>query len=143
MRHKVKHTIVIAKRVGSQQSFRRYLFVGVSTVLTDYVLLALFRIVLDKNLFIAVTLSYWISIAYNFSLNRWWSFEAAEGLVRKQLILYLCLLVFNYLITLLIVKTLYYFGISEFIAKLGALCLTVPWTYFAYKKIVFLKENEL
>lgn len=137
MHSKVKKSVATGVRIVRAQSFRRYLFVGVSTVVLDYVLLALLRMVFSSGLVFAVTAAYWTSIAYNFLLNRHWSFEASEGLVPRQMVLYGTLLLFNYLVTLGVVWWLESLGLSEYIAKLFALGLTISWTYVAYKKIVF------
>ncbi len=137
MHKRFEKLITLARRALKSQSFRRYLFVGFSTVAIDYILLALLRNVFSSSLVYAVSIAYWTSIAYNFLLNRHWSFGATEGLVPKQIFLYGMLLVFNYLITLLVVWGLESFGMSEYIAKLFALGLTITWTYVLYKKIVF------
>ncbi len=61
-------------------------------------------------------------------------------MVPRQLFLYACLLVFNYFITVGIVWGLESAGLSEYIAKLIALGITVTWTYLFYKKIVFINK---
>lgn len=137
MREKIKQARVLGKRAAYSKSFRRYLFVGVSTVVIDYIVLFILRNVLPIRLVYAVSIAYWTSIAYNFTLNRYWSFEASSGMVPKQLVLYGCLLLFNYLVTLGVVSGLESMGLSEYIAKLLALSITISWTYIFYKKIVF------
>ncbi len=127
----------LGKRAVNSKSFRRYLFVGFSTVAIDYIVLFILRSVFSSGLVYAVSVAYWTSIAYNFTLNRYWSFEASSGMVPRQLFLYGCLLLFNYLITLGVVSGLESMGLSEYIAKMFALGLTITWTYIFYKKIVF------
>lgn len=140
MREHIKTAHELGKRAVKSKSFKRYLFVGVSTVAIDYLLLFIFRSVFSSGLVYAVSVAYWISIAYNFTLNRYWSFEASKGMIPKQMLLYGCLLLFNYLVTLGVVWGLESMGLSEYIAKLLALGLTITWTYLFYKKIVFVSQ---
>lgn len=137
MREKLKQAHALGKRAVYSRSFRRYIFVGVSTVAIDYFVLFILRNMLSVKLVYAVSVAYWTSIAYNFILNRYWSFEASSGMVPKQIFLYGCLLLFNYIVTLGVVWGLEPIGISEYIAKLFALGLTIAWTYIFYKKVVF------
>ena len=140
----MKKHIVTLKNKGietvRERSFQRYLFVGVSTVCIDIALLALLREKFKGGLLSAVSIAYWASIIYNFVLNRLWTFEAKAGMIPKQILQYGVLLFINYLVTLAIVSSIEALGISEYIGKIIALGITVSWTYFIYKKIVF-KEN--
>ena len=133
----MRNAHALGRRAVSSRSFKRYLFVGFSTVAIDYTILFILRKVFSGNLVVSVSVAYWTSIIYNFTLNRLWSFEASGGMIPKQAALYGGLLVFNYLVTLGIVSGLESMGLSEFIAKIIALCITVPWTYVFYKKVVF------
>ncbi len=140
MREHIKTAHGLGKRAVKSKSFKRYLIIGFSTVAIDFLILFILRNILSIRLVFAVTIAYWTSIAYNFSLNRYWSFEASSGMVPKQMFLYGCLLLFNYSITLGIVWSLESMGFSEYIAKMFALGLTITWTYVLYKKIVFNTE---
>ena len=120
-----------------ERSFRRYLVVGISTVCIDVALLALLREKFKGGLLSAVSIAYWASILYNFTLNRIWSFEAQKGMIPKQMFQYGVLLFVNYLVTVLLVTCLESLGMSEYLGKIVALGITVSWTYFIYKKIVF------
>ena len=137
MREKLRQVHALGKRAAYSKSFRRYIFVGISTVAIDYLMLLILRKFLSSSLVLSVSIAYWTSIVYNFTLNRLWSFEASKGMVPRQILLYGCLLLFNYLITITIVAGLESLGMSEYIAKLFALVLTISWTYILYKKIVF------
>ncbi len=132
----------LGKRAMKSKSFKRYILVGLSTVAIDYLVLFTLRKVFATNLVYAVSVAYWTSIAYNFTVNRYWSFEASSGMVPKQMFLYGCLLLFNYCVTLVVVWNLESLGLSEYIAKLFALCLTIIWTYIFYKKIVFATKSN-
>lgn len=58
-------------------------------------------------------------------------------MIPKQMIQYGVLLFVNYLVTVLLVTCLESLGMSEYLGKIVALGITVSWTYFIYKKIVF------
>jgi len=140
MREKLIKIHTLGRRAVSSKSFRRYIFVGISTVALDFLLLILLRSKFSSGLLSAVSIAYWISIAYNFSINRYWSFEASEGMVPRQLFLYGLLLIFNYSVTLGVIWGIESVGISEYIAKLVALSFTITWTYIFYKKIIFITK---
>ncbi len=137
MKKRIEHLSKKSVELVKEQSFQRYLFVGVSTVFIDVALLALLRERFKGGLLSAVSLAYWSSIVYNFFLNRHWTFEAQKGMVPKQIAQYGILLFCNYIVTLLIVSGVESMGISEYIGKMLALGVTISWTYFIYKKIVF------
>ncbi len=140
MREHIKKAHALGKRAMYSKSFRRYVFVGASTVAIDYFVLVILRRGFSGGLVYSISAAYWTSIVYNFTLNRYWSFEAAKGMIPKQLFFYGCLLLFNYLVTLGVVWGLESLGLSEYIAKLFALALTITWTYVFYKKIVFVTK---
>ena len=140
MKQHIKKGYHFAKKTAMEKSFRRYLFVGFSTVAIDYILLFLLSSHLGKGILSAVSIAYWTSIIYNFTVNKYWTFEDQESLSGIQLAKYICLLIFNYLVTLGIVAGLQSAGISEYLAKLVALGVTITWTYFIYKKLVFGSE---
>lgn len=122
-----------------RHSFVRYVFVGGSTFAIDLGLLVLCHETLDLPIEIATTISYWTSIAYNFSLNRWWTFDAAEAKnIREHALLYGTLIGFNYLFNLAfisIMSEVIHYGI----AKVLATAIAVSWTYLAYKHVIFKK----
>lgn len=91
----------------------------------------------DINLQIATTLSYWTAITYNFTLNRQWTFSAADKAnLSKHIMLYLLLLGFNYLFTLVFVSIGSYY-INFALAKVLAVGIQISWTYYIYKTKIF------
>ena len=133
----MRELIASAIKLLKEKSFRRYLFVGFSTVFIDLFILVLLREHFGGGIFSAVSIAYWLSIAYNFFMNRHWSFEAGHGVAPKQMTQYGILLGFNYLTTLAIVSSIESAGVSEYIGKVIALCVTISWTYVIYKKVIF------
>ena len=63
--------------------------------------------------------------------------KLANKIIPKQMFQYGVLLFVNYLVTVLLVTCLESLGMSEYLGKIVALGITVSWTYFIYKKIVF------
>ena len=117
----------------------RYILVGGTTFIIDFSLLFFFKTRVHTSLALATSVGYWVSIIYNFTLNRWWSFSANEvhSLYRHALT-YGILLAFNYTFTLIFVSTvshLVYFGV----AKILAVLIQTSWTYFIYKNYIFIK----
>ncbi len=136
----MQRLINLSTRLVKSLSFRRYLIIGVSTVILDYLILFILRAKKSEGLTPSVTAAYWLSIAYNYSLNKAWSF-GAKSLTARQNIMYLSLLGINYLITLSAIHGLQSLGVSEYIGKMAALAITIPWTYYAYKHRIFKAIN--
>ena len=117
----------------------RYTLVGGTTFIIDFGLLLFFKTRIHTSLAVATSVGYWISIMYNFTLNRWWSFSATEvHSLSRHALTYGILLAFNYLFTLIfvsIVSHLVYFGV----AKILAVLIQTSWTYFIYKNYIFTK----
>jgi putative flippase GtrA len=121
-------------------SFMRYLFVGTTTVAIDFVLLVLLHGKLGINISIATSIAYWVSIAYNFILNRFWTFSVSEkDDLHKHIMFYLVLLGFNYLFTVVFVTFVSKY-IDYTIAKVLAITFQITWTYPVYKKVIFVHK---
>lgn len=92
---------------------------------------------LGLNLAGSTSVAYWISMAYNFMLNRYWTFDAREkeSLVR-HITTYFILLIFNYLFTVAFVSIV---GeqINYMVAKALAVAIQMIWTFYVYKKYIF------
>ena len=120
-----------------RHSFVRYVFVGGSTFIIDLGLLVVLHEHLNLPLAVATTISYWTAIAYNFTLNRSWTFSATDKKnLSKHLIFYLALLGFNYLFTVIFVSVASH-HINYALAKVIAVAIQIPWTYYLYKTKVF------
>ena len=119
----------------------RYILVGGTTFTLDISLLVFFKTKIHLSLAISTSIGYWVSVIYNFTLNRWWSFSATEvHSLRRHATTYGILLAFNYLFTLAfisIVSHVVYFGI----AKAMAVIIQTSWTYFIYKNYIFAKRE--
>ncbi len=122
--------------------FIRYLLVGGTTFVLDFSLLVLLHGILNINLVVATSIAYWTSIVYNFTLNRNWTFSAAEKKsLHRHAILYAILLGLNYLFTVVFVSVVsHYFNYG--VAKILAVIIQASWTFPIYKYIIFVKKEH-
>lgn len=119
------------------QRLFHYIGVGVGTVFIDMSILFLLHEVFNMWLWLSLTLAYWTSISFNFFFNRTYTFNhrAYDGL-KKHSVLYILLLGFNYLFTLVFVTMLSHI-IYFAIAKLIAIAVQTLWTFLIYKRFIF------
>jgi putative flippase GtrA len=120
-----------------QRRFVRYIVVGGLTFAIDFSLLVILHITFGINLLVAATISYWSSIAFNFLINRAWTFSITETSVGKHVVFYLTLLAVNYTFSILFIAMGTRLGVNFAIAKIIATGFQTIWTYIAYKKYVF------
>lgn len=120
-----------------RHSLVRYVITGGTTFMLDILLLVLLHGYLNVNLVIATSVAYWTAIAFNFFVNRQWTFGATDTHIVKHLTAYLTLLGANYLFTVAFVGIASALGMHYTIAKVLAVILQTSWTYLAYKKIIF------
>jgi putative flippase GtrA len=117
--------------------FVRYLFVGGTTFILDEGLLITFHGVLNIWLPLALFMSYLIAFVYNFSLNRWWAFSAAEtSTIKKHIKPYAILFVFNLVFSIVFVSLASHY-INYAVAKAISVAVQTTWTFFAYRKYIF------
>lgn len=122
--------------------FVRYLIVGGTTFAIDFGLLVILHGHLKLNLGASTSVAYWISIAYNFVLNRYWTFDAREKeSLARHITVYCVLLIFNYLFTVTFVSIV---GahINYIIAKIMAVAIQMSWTYLIYKNMIFISKDS-
>lgn len=125
-----------------RQNFVRYVFVGGSTFLIDFLLLVFLHEYVNVALPIAASISYWVAIIYNFMLNRFWTFSAKDKAnLSKHLTLYLALLGFNYLFTIVFIAIGTHY-IHYAVAKIMAIGISVSWTYLIYKNVIFKRNSQ-
>jgi putative flippase GtrA len=118
--------------------FVRYLFVGSTTFILDFGILYLLHGVIGLNLAGSTSVAYWVSILYNFILNRHWTFDAREKeSLKRHITTYFMLLVFNYLFAVTFVSIV---GehVNYILAKALAVGISMLWTYYIYKRYIFI-----
>lgn len=117
--------------------FVRYIIVGGTTFLIDFGLLFLLHGQLELNLAASTSVAYWVSILYNFVLNRYWTFDAGERKsLARHVTTYFILLIINYLFAVIFV-TFVGIIINYIIAKAIAVVIQMSWTYPIYKRYIF------
>ena len=122
----------------TERRFVRYLLVGGSTFAIDFVLFSVLHSIFNWDVLLSNTISYWSSIAFNFSVNYKWTFGGSEpAAFKRQLVLYLCLLLFNFGFSSVFLSVTISLGLNPQIAKIIATGLQMTWTYIAYKIVVF------
>ena len=123
-----------------QHHFVRYLLVGGTTFFLDFGILYILHGVLDLNLAASASVAYWVSIAYNFTLNRYWTFDAHErDDLLRHITTYFALLIVNYLFTVGFVAIVG-LHINYMLAKALSVAITMIWTYPAYKRLIFVSK---
>jgi putative flippase GtrA len=120
--------------------FVRYLFVGGSTFVLDFGMLILLHGKLGFGIAASTSVAYWLSIIYNFILNRYWTFDAREKeSLQRHITAYFVLLVVNYFFAVTFVS----FAsdhINYIYAKAIAVLIQMLWTYPVYNKIIFVNH---
>jgi putative flippase GtrA len=117
--------------------FLRYVVVGLSGFLIDISTLYALSKIYNINPTIAVVFNQMIVLAYNFTLNRLWTFGGG-GTPQKQLVRYLILMFCNYFLSVIL---MYIFneiwGIDEILVRIGSIALMVLWNFALYKTWVY------
>jgi putative flippase GtrA len=130
----IQHTRVL---LSEKPPLIRYLIVGGSTFVMDLGLLVLLHGAVKLDLAVATTLAYWVSLTYNFLLNRHWVFNAQQvQSLRKHALLYGCLLTANYLATVVAITILTRYVPYE-VAKSIIVVVSISWMYPIQRQYIF------
>ena len=122
--------------------FVRYLVVGGTTFIIDFGILYTMHSKLNVSIAIATSVAYWVSIFYNFVLNRYWTFDSREKeSLKRHIVIYLVLLSVNYLFVVIFVSVLSH-HIYYIEAKAIAVIIQMIWTYPVYKKLIFVTQPK-
>lgn len=122
-------------------SAARYLFIGGLSFLVDFGILALLHSVFGVPVWLATAIAFLASFAFNYSLQRAFSFSsgASHG---RTLAKYVALLAFNTVATVLIVAALDASVLGWGGGKVASTLATTVWNYFAYRYWVFADATE-
>jgi putative flippase GtrA len=119
--------------------FIRYLFVGGTTFILNESVLILLHGVLKLVLPFAVFMAYLVSFVYNFSLNRKWSFTAAEkNTLKKHIKPYTILFFFNLGYSIVFVSIVSHF-MNYALATALSVATQTTWTFYVFKTYIFVK----
>ena len=117
----------------------RWAAVGITTTAIDYILFITLFGPIDSvfiaNLFAAV-----VATSFNYLTHHRWTFKSNQQHSRSS-VKYLMNLIFWWLISSSIIKTLVEAGVDPRVAKLVPFVFIVPVNYFVLNKIVFKKKS--
>ncbi|MGN6246237.1 MAG: GtrA family protein [Motilibacteraceae bacterium] len=119
----------------------RYLLVGGSSFAVDLGVLTVCFALLHWPLWIATSVAFWTSVAYNFVLQRSFSFKA-RGSVVGGLWRYLAVLGVNTLATTLVVEAFQRAGAGYVIGKTVSTFLITCWNFILYRRWVFARGGD-
>ena len=117
----------------------RWAAVGITTTAIDYIFFITLFGPIDSvfiaNLFAAV-----VATSFNYLTHHRWTFKSNQNHSRSG-VKYLLNLIFWWLISSSIIKTLVEAGVDPRVAKLVPFIFIVPVNYFVLNKIVFKKKS--
>jgi putative flippase GtrA len=117
----------------------RWAAVGITTTSIDYILfVTLFGPI--NSVFIANLIAAVVATSFNYLTHHRWTFKSNQQHSRSG-VKYLLNLIFWWLISSSIIKTLVEAGVDPRVAKLVPFVFIVPINYFVLNKLVFKKKS--
>lgn len=117
--------------------FSRYIATGIFSAAIELTLLFVLKDIAGLSVIVANSIALATVFWFNFLMNRFWSFKSKSNL-KKQLIMYLFLFVFNLgasdLIMYLLTERL---PLQYLIAKVIAIGAVVSWNFVLYSKVIY------
>lgn len=121
----------------SLHQFIRYSAVGISSFLLEFAIFYFLAQVIGLWFILAHILVYSFIFAFNFMLNRIWSFRSKVNL-KRQILKYAMLFFFNLLASSAVLFLLSDAGgLDPLISKIIVMCAIVPWNFIMYKKVIY------
>lgn len=118
----------------------KYILAGMLSFVADYgVLLLLYRL-LGVSLEVATIVAFFTGLIVNFTLNRYWVFEARHGGKKHfflQSVMYGALVTFNLLATTIIIAFGNSHGVGPEVLKPFTTALITLWNFSLYKIAIF------
>lgn len=130
---KIKLAPVFQKRI----QFLSYLFVGGLTFIVEFASFLLLREFVSLSVSASQIVSYSLALVFNFTCLRRFVFSAGSPSSRRQLGRYLLLVIFNLIVSTLLIRWLVHVGLPPAVAKLGTIALVAVWNFIIYKRFVF------
>lgn len=126
-------------RLLHNKTLIRYIVTGVSGVFFELGVIFVAQRVFHASDSLAVSLGFWLGVAFSFLLQKFFAFESREVQPRVlgwQTVSFGVLLLVNYLFTLGVVALLA--GVlTVYVARMLALVITTAWNFLVYKHIIF------
>lgn len=127
--------------IKARKQLFRYVVVGTSGFGIDFLTLIILTSFFGINPTVAVVFNQAITLSYNFTLNKYWSFENKQ-MPHKQLVRYLSLAAWNYTFS---VGAMYVlneqFGVHYLVARLLSVITMVSWNFLLYRHWVYAQEK--
>ena len=124
--------------IGNNYSLLMFLMVGSCTAGLYFISFTIFSALLHGNYQAAVSLSYIICIAFQFTVNQKFTFKNKKNNLTQQIPRYMALLLFNYFITLLVVYiTVEMFHYSPYLGMVLTLGFSFIFNYIVSKLWIF------
>lgn len=131
----------VFERVFASSIFR-YIGVGGTAFLIDFLITVICRDLLGIPLWLAVAAGYWSGFVINFSLQRSVAFDSREHPV-CSLVLYGLLVAFNWAATTAVMYLLVTVGgLTTPVGKILCTVMTTVWNYPIYRFIVFPNKSD-
>lgn len=129
----------VISRLLNNKTLIRYIVTGVSGVFFELGVIFLALRVFHASNSVAVSLGFWLGVAFSFLLQKFFAFENKEVqplALGCQTVSFGVLLLVNYLFTLGVVAVLAGL-LTVYGARLLALVITTAWNFLVYKHIIF------
>lgn len=123
------------KKKGLMQQIIRFGFVGGGAFLIDYSIMIILTEVAGINYLLSSTISFAVSVIFNYILSVYWVFNVSEGRNRqKDFIVFIVLSVIGLGINALIMWiAVDVFGIFYMLAKIGATAVVMVYNFITRK----------
>jgi putative flippase GtrA len=116
--------------------FLRFATVGASVAVIDFSGVAVFSRLFPP--LVAVTIAYFIAVCCHFLLNKFWVFRCRRNDYAKQLVQYSCVILTNWVITVVVVQIcLTTFTSNVLLAKLCAVPCATMCNFLLMQLVVF------
>ena len=125
-----------------RREFAKYFIVGFSGLFVDIGTLILFKEVFGIIPTLAVVINQPLVLAYNFSLNKYWSFRNKE-MPHRQIVRYITLAGWNYFFSFLTMLVFnQHFDFDYRAVRIFSIVIMVSWNFFLYKYWVYKNKTS-
>lgn len=116
----------------------RYLLAGGLSFAIELAVLFSLKSILSLSAEAATAIAFWVGFLAAFVLQKFFAFKDYEKTVKSisaQMVSYVILVVFNYLVTIFIVSS--FDDDMVLVSRTLAIILTTLWNFLIYKKLIF------
>ncbi len=128
----------------TDRRFFKFLAVGLATMVVQFSSFALMWDILCLPQRLSVSISYITAVTFHFLSNRFFTFQAGNANVYKQLVKYIIVTCVNYIITVVVVDVcVKILSLSPYIGVMAAIAITVMTGFLFLKYWVFGETSKL